>query len=1563
MPEIKNNFLKGRMNQDLDSRILPQGEYREAINLLISRSEGSTVGEFENVLGNIESGLVTTIEKSVVIGHHVDETNNRVFVFVTDWRNADGDLAPSTTNHSILQFDLSSQAVPAPTVLVSGFFLNFNKNFPIYGVNLVDDLLFWTDNLNQPRRINIVTAATSPTAYTYESQISVAQYYPYNPIIPLERITATAAAGGTSTQIITSTSQPNIRVGDVVTDNNKTNVPLGGVIRNNIPVVKVTEIVSTVAPFNTFNVSPAIIVDTIGTTGALASGDIIDFSRTTMENQSEEYLSNYSIQTVDALHGGGANIMITDPSFGGIPRVGDIIKLVTNIGGTTLPYYELNVGSLAIDNTASPSEWRITFEKSMTGEVSPGGAAATGFQVGDIISIGTNPLYTGTFKGDEKFLDDKFIRFSYRFRFEDNEYSLMAPFTQIMFIPKQFGQFGLGQLTPATSEAANYYQDETDAYTSTILQWFENDTDSIALKIPMPSSLAKLSSTYHIKEIDILYRESDALAVKVLDTLEVSSLVAGDIKTIEYDDDVHGIIDQEFIEYNYKSNKPYKTLTEAQTVRVYDKVPIKALGQEIITNRVVYGNYVERMTPPLSIPYRATFAPRDATSTDYSTQYPYSTIKQNRTYQVGFVLADYYGRQSDVILSSYDNTTANEGSSIYVPYRNSGDATDAQVIDWIGQGLNLTIENSFGKSTALAGEPGIYKENNHVTQAGWTISNVGGATYYADKNYTTTVGSGSGTGCTVRVTVTTGSPGEITNLVILTSGTGYSKDDVLTIDGGTATITLTEVGVANPLGWYTYKVVVKQQEQEYYNVFLPGFVNGLPINNLIWDGVPRNTEDTLNVYPGNTSNGVPIETQRGKILFSTLLSDNINKIPRSLDSVGPTDEEFNSDEILYIRINNPNATSTLQVRNLQYYPGTLSQNVLNIATTKETELAAVPFQAFGIGPNPGVLAFVEGVGDEVIPTYNVALGYQGEYGSTTQYVPQPYVVSGSAALKGTVKTIPTGSIPWGDVADKESFYAADQNPFIIKAGQVSNYSNPIGAIVCGPDLVGTGGAYPHDTNYNSPLNVRTMEPTLSIAETKPVYSLLDIFWETTLTGKLEELNGAIDTNYNGIVAITDNSGSFAEDLSINGDTGHAFYFINGSGAQINTNLTTPPTINKIVRQSATGASLVPVGDYFDIAAVGSNGQYYIKTKKYFWFNEDSALNSTDVYILDISTTYNGETNILSNAIILNLTNEDPSIWSNVARDATNFTVAIDSIDTQVIQLYGKNGSADTTVVDGEQNRWRQLVWSIEAVIINTGTDTSTFSIDSTGNITASNMVTNVQYTLTVRVTDANANPNSSSLYTEVSVVVNTGTPYAPLALETGLTNSAFKLAGAANSGEWIFGDVTNAYYAGSNSLSSSPSLIYNAQKEYQASTSPANSCKAWLWQGELEISLTFESIATATFTGDAVVSYIVQHRTFTPPNSNNTNSRGAWEQIDSVNWAYDEQTATQDPFQVSIPVNNSANSTTKILKFDQLGEYRVITGPLTGEFPAYVTLSVNFKDGNCRVSGGTYCNLLGPCTP
>mgnify|MGYP000716404899 CR=1 FL=1 len=52
MAEVKNAFIKSKMNKDLDARLLPSGEYRNAINAQVSRSEGADVGALENVLGN-----------------------------------------------------------------------------------------------------------------------------------------------------------------------------------------------------------------------------------------------------------------------------------------------------------------------------------------------------------------------------------------------------------------------------------------------------------------------------------------------------------------------------------------------------------------------------------------------------------------------------------------------------------------------------------------------------------------------------------------------------------------------------------------------------------------------------------------------------------------------------------------------------------------------------------------------------------------------------------------------------------------------------------------------------------------------------------------------------------------------------------------------------------------------------------------------------------------------------------------------------------------------------------------------------------------------------------------------------------------------------------------------------------------------------------------------------------------------------------------------------------------------------------------------------------------------
>ena len=62
MPEIKNTFLKGRMNKDLDERLVPNGEYRDALNINVSTSEDSNVGTAQTILGNLRAESVISAE-------------------------------------------------------------------------------------------------------------------------------------------------------------------------------------------------------------------------------------------------------------------------------------------------------------------------------------------------------------------------------------------------------------------------------------------------------------------------------------------------------------------------------------------------------------------------------------------------------------------------------------------------------------------------------------------------------------------------------------------------------------------------------------------------------------------------------------------------------------------------------------------------------------------------------------------------------------------------------------------------------------------------------------------------------------------------------------------------------------------------------------------------------------------------------------------------------------------------------------------------------------------------------------------------------------------------------------------------------------------------------------------------------------------------------------------------------------------------------------------------------------------------------------------------------------
>ena len=441
MPEIKRVFNVGKMNRDLDDRIIPAGEYREAFNVNISQSEGSDVGAIENLLGNELVAPVGSfawqfdgISGAQCIGSYKDNGNERIYFFVTSNTSYD-ETNPTTARHGIYEYNQKAKQL---TTLVYTNQLNFHEKFPITGINFVDDLLFWTDNRNAPRKINVERAReTNGAYYTSASQIddliSVCKFAPYE-----------------SASILS-----------------------------------------------------------IGTTG----------------------------------------------------------------------------------------------------------------QDGQAIT--------------SNFMQNKLLRFSYRWQFEDGEYSTLAPFTPICFSR-------LNEPDTISTDVSNFGEIET----------FVNAIKAVQLQVPTPQG-------FGITKVELVYKESNFSTLYVVADSEVTT--------------------EAFINFFYESQDPFRTIPPSQLTRVYDAVPRKALAQELSGGRLIYGNFLQNY----DIPDLSFTVTRTGDSDARHPQLEYSSVKSRRTYQVGVVLADKFGRQSPVILSS------NGKDTVYVD-PNTGDADSTTAFN----ALRLTFNNT-----------------------------------------------------------------------------------------------------------------------------------------------------------------------------------------------------------------------------------------------------------------------------------------------------------------------------------------------------------------------------------------------------------------------------------------------------------------------------------------------------------------------------------------------------------------------------------------------------------------------------------------------------------------------------------------------------------------------------------------------------------------------------------------------------------------------------------------------------------------------------------------------------
>ena len=815
MAESKNNFLGGKMNKDFDSRLLKPNEYRDALNITVGKSENNSVGSIQNILGNEQlkkpssTGTVPFEDNTnlVCIGYFVDNDKRRIYQFLTDYVDptpSEINLPPSNREMKITVYDQNNTGNPYIT-LVEGAFLNLSTTNIITGVNLVENLLFWTDNRNQPRKINIDLAISNSVEsgnpyYTNSEQLSVAKYAPFIS-----------------------------------------------------PELYTTEIINEYDVYDSFEGSGGFTI-----------------LKTFAEN---------NIQPGDQLISQVNGIAQTDLVF---------VTNVNIIGGA---YYIYITGTLP-SLTGDLKFYRCTMN--------------TSDNVSDI-------------NGNDNFLQDKFVRFSYRFRFDDNEYSLMAPFTQPTFIPNQKGFFING--------------DEDAAYRSTVLEWMENAVNQIDLLITLPDTGANISNVYKIKSMDILYKESDSLAIKVVETIPITTIQQESANSNIYT-------------YTYKSQKPKKTLQESETLRVYDKVPIRALAQESAGNRIIYGNFVNQSTPPSTLNYNVTLVDKGNPYTPFTSwvEYPMHTIKQNRTYQVGVVLADKFGRQSSVILSSaspYVETgdTVFGSSSVFIPYKSENWTTNVR--PWYGDQLVVVFNDQINSiKNETLGTPGLYATVSGVitgSDLGFEIT-AGVVDNSNPYTYTYTLQS-VGTPQLNRPKVGNYLRGKYKDYVkVITASAGSLRTDGPISDvynyNSSNTPDIKYSYSLNELGWYSYRVVVKQQEQEYYNVYVPGMLAGYPVN------------QTPNAFPLNEDNTT---------CHFVSINDNINKVPRDLSEVGPNQKQYRSSVQLWTRVENNESI------NRQYYPSnqpevvnTIAQandlNFLPISTTNPVGSATDNFYQFDTNP-------------------------------------------------------------------------------------------------------------------------------------------------------------------------------------------------------------------------------------------------------------------------------------------------------------------------------------------------------------------------------------------------------------------------------------------------------------------------------------------------------------------------------------------------------------------------------------------------------------------------------------
>lgn len=200
MTKLTRNFTAGKMNKVVDERLIPDGQYIDALNVRMGSTELSEIGVIENTKGNLKVTSLVYIDGTPLsadartIGAFEDGANETIYWFVHDSNfpvGATGKL-DLIVSLNVLTNILTYHIISIDDSGGINTTLNFNEKYVITAVNKIDNLLFFSDDYNAPRVINVKKNYANPVGnidqFTNESTLVIKRPPVASPEIQLTNV-------------------------------------------------------------------------------------------------------------------------------------------------------------------------------------------------------------------------------------------------------------------------------------------------------------------------------------------------------------------------------------------------------------------------------------------------------------------------------------------------------------------------------------------------------------------------------------------------------------------------------------------------------------------------------------------------------------------------------------------------------------------------------------------------------------------------------------------------------------------------------------------------------------------------------------------------------------------------------------------------------------------------------------------------------------------------------------------------------------------------------------------------------------------------------------------------------------------------------------------------------------------------------------------------------------------------------------------------------------------------------------------------------------------------------